>query len=83
MLAERLAEIGVQTAIHYPTPPHLQGAYQNLEIMPGALPVSEELHKTVLSLPMGPTMSDQDVHMVIEKVRQSVESLGEEADPKQ
>lgn len=73
MLADRLAANGVFTGVHYPTPPHIQGAYQNLKIMPGMLPVSEELHRTALSLPMGPTMSDDDAHTVIDKIRRSLE----------
>jgi dTDP-4-amino-4,6-dideoxygalactose transaminase len=74
LLAERLATNGVHTGIHYPTPPHIQGAYQHLKIMPGTLPISEEIHKTVLSLPMGPTMSDKDVLTVIEAVRTATRS---------
>jgi dTDP-4-amino-4,6-dideoxygalactose transaminase len=73
MLADRLAVKGVFTGIHYPTPPHIQGAYQNLKIMPGTLPISEALHRTALSLPMGPTMSDDDAHTVIEKIRELLE----------
>lgn len=73
MLADSLAAKGVFTAVHYPTPPHIQGAYQNLKIMPKTLPISEELHRTVLSLPMGPTMTDQDVYTVVEKIREAFE----------
>lgn len=75
VLAEHLAARGIHTGIHYPTPPHLQGAYHHLGMQPGMLPIAEALHRTVLSLPMGPTMSEEDVCAVIEAVRESVASL--------
>lgn len=74
-LADLLLKRGIHTGIHYPTPPHLQGAYRCLEIQHGSLPISEELHRTVLSLPMGPTMSDEDVNAVIRSIKESIKSL--------
>ena len=53
-LAKDLADAGVQTLIHYPIPPHLQQAYEDLGVPSGSLPVAEELADTVLSLPIGP-----------------------------
>lgn len=64
-LQKFLSEKGVQTLIHYPTPPHLQHAYQELGLGEGALPITESIHKKVLSLPMGPTLSDTEVQTVI------------------
>ena len=75
LLAKQLLSHGVQTSIHYPTPPHLQGAYKNLEISDRQLPISEELHNTVLSLPIGPTMSDAEVQAVVLAVKKSLETL--------
>ncbi len=60
-----LLEAGVQTAIHYPIPPHLQPAYADLGHPEGSFPLSECLHREVLSLPMGPTLSDDEVAEVI------------------
>lgn len=60
-LAEHLAAHGVATQIHYPTPPHLQPAYAHLGYLPGAFPISEAIHAQVLSLPMDPTMDDDQV----------------------
>ena len=74
-LQTRLAELGVGTMIHYPIPPHLQPAYKNLGIEFGALPISEKIHREVLSLPMGPTMSHEEVSTVIAAVRQAVTEL--------
>jgi dTDP-4-amino-4,6-dideoxygalactose transaminase len=56
-LAARLKEAGVQTLVHYPTPPHLQDAYADLGKGPGSFPVAEMLADTVLSLPIGPQLS--------------------------
>jgi dTDP-4-amino-4,6-dideoxygalactose transaminase len=60
---------GVNTLVHYPVPPHLQNAYPELAFRAGALPVTEAIHREVLSLPMGPHLSDIGVLRVIEGVR--------------
>jgi len=67
-LQAALAERGVGTLIHYPVPPHLQPAYAELGFGPGAFPVSEQIHREVLSLPLWPGMSDAQVDRVIEAV---------------
>ena len=61
-LQKHLADCGIQALIHYPVPPHRQGAYQELSHL--SLPVSERIHKEVLSLPMSPVMDDDDVEYV-------------------
>jgi dTDP-4-amino-4,6-dideoxygalactose transaminase len=66
---KHLAESGVGSMIHYPIPPHLQQAYFDLGYSNGAFPISEEIHSTCISLPMGPTMIDSEVDQVINKVR--------------
>jgi dTDP-4-amino-4,6-dideoxygalactose transaminase len=53
-LQKHLDDFGIQTIIHYPTPPHLSGAYQSLGMLPGAFPIAEQLADEVLSLPIGP-----------------------------
>ncbi len=68
-LQEHLRRAGVDSHIHYPVPPHLQEAYRRLEILPGSLPISEAIHREVLSLPIGPHLSDAQVSRVIEAVR--------------
>ncbi len=65
-LQARLAQAGVATQIHYPVPPHLQPAYRSLGFRPGALPVSESLASTVLSLPVGPHLTYDDQSAIIE-----------------
>lgn len=74
-LQKELADAGVGTLIHYPIPPHLQGAYANLNLKIGTFPISEGIHNEVLSLPMGPTMTLQDADAVIAAVRAATSSL--------
>jgi len=59
-----LTEQGVQTLIHYPIPPHQQQAYAawNSE----RYPLTEAIHQQVLSLPISPVMSNEQVNVVIE-----------------
>ena len=65
-LQQHLAQAGVQTLIHYPIPPHKQQAYPEWHGL--SLPLTEQLHQQVLSLPMDPTMSDAAVQQVIAAV---------------
>ncbi|QEY59416.1 DegT/DnrJ/EryC1/StrS family aminotransferase [Pseudomonas sp. C27(2019)] len=65
-LQQHLLEQGVQTLIHYPIPPHQQQAYP--EWNEHSFPMSEQIHQQVLSLPMGPTLSMEDVQKVISAV---------------
>ncbi|MGL5396781.1 MAG: DegT/DnrJ/EryC1/StrS family aminotransferase [Shewanella sp.] len=61
-----LAEQGIQTLIHYPVAPHKQQAYSQWNSI--SLPLTEEIHQQVLSLPLDPTMSDESVAKVISAV---------------
>lgn len=64
-----LAQAGIGTLIHYPIPPHLQQAYANLNLKAGSLPISEAIHREVLSLPMGPHLTRQQAAEVAEVIR--------------
>lgn len=64
-----LQEQGIGTLIHYPVPPHLSEAYQELGYQVGDFPITEKMAKTFLSIPIGPHMSTGDVDYVIEKIR--------------
>ncbi|WP_332856265.1 DegT/DnrJ/EryC1/StrS family aminotransferase [Duganella sp. S19_KUP01_CR8] len=68
-LAKALAEQGIGTIVHYPVPPHLQPAYAHLGYQPGDFPLAEAIHKEVLSLPMGPTMTAEQAMEVVAAVR--------------
>jgi dTDP-4-amino-4,6-dideoxygalactose transaminase len=71
-LMQRLGAMGISTLIHYPIPPHLQPAYSELGLGPASLPISEAIHREVLSLPLWPQMSDQQVERVIAGARQAL-----------
>jgi dTDP-4-amino-4,6-dideoxygalactose transaminase len=62
-LQKYLAEKSIQTLIHYPIPPHKQHAYKEWDDL--KYPVSELIHEQVLSLPIGPTITIQQVKEVI------------------
>lgn len=81
-LQRALATAGVQTLIHYPTPPHLQGAYADLGMGEGSFPIAEAIHREVLSLPIGPHLSMDAAGRVADAVRQAcreAEPAGEPA----
>ncbi len=68
-LQKRLAAQGVQSAVYYPLPLHLQEAYAHLGMKPGDLPESERASREVLSLPVHPDLSEEQVDFVIEAVQ--------------
>lgn len=68
-MRETLRQQGIDTGIHYPTAPHLQNAYDNSGFISGSFPISEKIHDEVLSLPMGPHMTDKNVEAVIQAIR--------------
>lgn len=63
-LQKRLAEAEIGTLIHYPVPPHLSGAYTEEASAIGPLPIAEEIARTVVSLPLGPHLTHQQVKAV-------------------
>ncbi|MEI8602890.1 DegT/DnrJ/EryC1/StrS family aminotransferase [Shewanella sp. PP-Sp27a-2] len=65
-LQQHLLYQGIQSLIHYPIPPHKQMAYKEFNNL--NLVKTEELHRTVLSLAVDPTMTDADVTDVINAV---------------
>lgn len=67
-LADHLKEAGIGTNRHYPIPMHLQGAYRDLGIAQGSLPIAEKISATQLSLPMYYGMTDEQIEYVIDKL---------------
>ena len=67
-LQAHLSAQGIGTLIHYPVPPHLQQAYGQLGLAMGTFPVSEAIHREVLSLPIGPHLSHHEQAAVIDSV---------------
>ena len=62
VLAEDLAAQSIQTVIHYPLPPHQQEAYPEFSGL--SLPITEMIHREVLSLPISPVASESDLKAV-------------------
>jgi len=67
-LQKYLDENNIQTVIHYPIPPHKQKAYSGLENL--ELPISEKIHREVLSLPLSSTLTNKEVDKIIELLNQ-------------
>jgi dTDP-4-amino-4,6-dideoxygalactose transaminase len=68
-LRKALATKQVETMVHYPIPPHRQPAYAALAMAEGSLPISERLHREVLSLPFWPQISAAQQTRVAEAIR--------------
>lgn len=67
-LQEHLTRAGIGTLIHYPAPPHLQAAYADRGYRRGDFPIAERLASEVLSLPMGPHLSRQQLDHVCQSI---------------
>lgn len=65
-LQNYLAEKGIQTLIHYPIPPNKQLAYKELNHLD--FPITNTIHDQVLSLPISPVITDDEVSMAIQAV---------------
>ena len=63
-----LQDNDIQTIIHYPTPPHKQGAYKEWNNL--SFPISEEIHKTIISLPISPVMTIEEIKKVVEVINE-------------
>jgi dTDP-4-amino-4,6-dideoxygalactose transaminase len=73
----RLAAAGIQTAIHYPVPVHLQPAYSDLGYGPGSFQVAEKLATELLSLPIFPEITAEQIERVCEVLTESCALAGE------
>ncbi len=67
-LSKYLLEMGIETLIHYPIPPHLQKAYNYIGYKPGDFPIAEKIAETCLSLPVWPGLEKNDVDFIIETI---------------
>ena len=63
-----LAERGIGTAVHYPTPVHRQPAYRELDV-PGGFPVAESLCERVVSLPLSASHTDEEIELAATAAR--------------
>ncbi len=69
LLREHLGERGVASAVHYPVPIHRTGAYADLGLAEGSLPVSESAAERICSLPIFPGMSESELEQVVSAVQ--------------
>lgn len=67
-----LTQAGIGTGLHYPTPIHLQPAYQDLGYRKGAFPVTEALSAEILSLPMYAELSDAAITHVVATIAAAI-----------
>ena len=67
-LQDYLAQNNIQTVIHYPIPPHKQKAFSQWNNL--SFPITEKIHKEVLSLPISPVLTESQVDYIIEILNQ-------------
>lgn len=63
-LSAHLQKCNVQTLVHYPIPPHKQDAYSEFNHL--NLPVTEKIHDEIISIPIGPEMSEAEVNLIVD-----------------
>lgn len=63
-LQQHLLNQGIQTMIHYPIPPHRQQCYADMGLL--SLPITERIHREELSLPLNPTLQQEEIELIIE-----------------
>lgn len=63
-LQQHLLNQGIQTMIHYPIPPHRQQCYADMGLL--SLPITERIHSEELSLPLNPTLQQEEIERIIE-----------------
>ena len=61
-----LQQNDIQTVIHYPIPPHKQPAYKEWNYL--SFPITEQIHREIISLPISPVMTDAEVEKVVNVV---------------
>jgi len=67
-IQSRLKDEGIPTAVHYPIPLHLQECFKYLGYKAGDFPVCEKISHEIMSLPMNPYLSDEEILFVAEKL---------------
>jgi dTDP-4-amino-4,6-dideoxygalactose transaminase len=68
-----LRDKGVGTDIHYPVPPHHQQAYSDFSAL--SMPVSERMHRNVISLPLNPSLTDDEMTHIIQTINAKSEGV--------
>lgn len=70
-LISALSEKGISCGIHYPTPIHLQKAYEFLRLRKGSFPIAEKCAREIISLPMYPELTEEQIRYVVEKITEA------------
>jgi len=68
-LQKFLSENGINTGLHYPIPLHLQNAYKNFNLSNGNYPITEKVANEILSLPMFPELTKDQIEYIVEKIK--------------
>ena len=76
---KRLLQQGIQSAVHYPIPLHLQPMYEHLGYRRGDLPVAERASEEVLSLPIYPELEEGQIQRISSALKQAVEATSLQA----
>ncbi len=69
-LQQYLTNRGIQTGIHYPIPIHRHKAFESWGFPEGTCPVAEELSQKILSLPMFPEITNDQIDIVINAIKE-------------
>ena len=67
-LQTKLQNLGIPTAVHYPMPLHVQECFKYLNLKEGDFPISEKVSKEIMSLPMNPYVSDEEIEFIVENL---------------
>jgi dTDP-4-amino-4,6-dideoxygalactose transaminase len=65
-LQAHLNQNDIQTLIHYPIPPHKQECYKKWNLL--SFPITEKIHKEVLSLPISPVLKEREIEIIAEQI---------------
>jgi dTDP-4-amino-4,6-dideoxygalactose transaminase len=74
-IAAALNEDGIATGLHYPIPLHLQEAYRGMALAEGTFPVTERVARRLLSLPMYPELSRNQIEYVCDRLKNAIKSI--------
>ena len=64
----KLQNLGIPTAVHYPMPLHVQECFKYLNLKEGDFPISEKVSKEIMSLPMNPYVTDEEIEYIVGKL---------------
>jgi UDP-2-acetamido-2-deoxy-ribo-hexuluronate aminotransferase len=73
MILEHLKKRQIPTAIHYPIPLHAQNVFASHGLRDGQFPISARTSQTVFSLPMHPFLTDENIDLICDSIREAVQ----------